>query len=387
MALVYFDHAATTPPFEEVVQTVSEVMKGIYGNPSSLHRKGVEAETLLNRARSVAAAALKTSPDSLVFTSGGTESNNLAILGLAAATGRRKKHFITTEIEHPSVYECFKRLERDGHDVTFISPDGEGRVNPDDIANAVRPDTVLVSVMHVNSETGVIQPVEEIGRRLAEFPRVRFHVDAAQSVGKLPIDPEAAGIDLMTVSAHKFFGPKGVGILYKKPSVPLEPLFCGGGQESGWRSGTENVPLIVGMAKALRICTENREQFAATLYGLRKKLVQALREIDGVRVTGSGEETKMAPHIVHFRAPGIKSEVLLHDLERQGFCVSSRSACSSGSEEPSRVLLAMGLSEAEAVSGIRISLSHTHTPQEIEALAAAVARSLSSLIKVSGGVH
>lgn len=386
--MIYFDHAATTPPFEDVVRTVAEVMSDIYGNPSSLHRKGAEAETLLNRARSVAAETLSVPPEGIVFTSGGTESNNLAIFGCVDALNRRsKKHFITTMIEHPSVYECFKRLEEDGHDVTYVLPDKDGRVRPDDIAGAVRPETVMVSVMHVNNETGIIQPVEEIGRRLKQFPRVRFHVDAVQSVGKLALDPQAAGIDYLSVSAHKCHGPKGVGILYKHPSAPLSPLLCGGGQESGLRSGTENVPLIVGMAKALRMCAERREQNAAAMHANRRRLMAALKEISGVRVTGSGDEAAEAPHIVHFRVPGVKAEVLLHDLERQGFYVSSRSACSSGTEKPSRVLLAMGLSEGEAASGIRISLSPAHKADEVDALAAAIAGSVSQLIKQTEGVR
>jgi len=383
----YFDYSATTPPLAEVVRTVSEVMSDIYGNPSSLHRKGVEAEALLDRARGIAAGVLGVPEDSIIFTSGGTESNNLAIFGLAAALDRRKKHFITTMIEHPSVYECFKRLERDGHEVTYVAPDGEGRISPDTIAAAIRPDTVMVSVMHVNNETGAIQPVEEIGKLLAGFPRVRFHVDAVQSVGKLILNPQEAGIDYLSVSAHKFYGPKGVGLLYKNPAAPLSPLLCGGGQEFGLRSGTENVPLIVGMAKALRICAEQREQNAARMRSLRERLIGALSSIHGVRVTGSADSAKWAPHIVHFRAPGVKAEVLVHELERQGFYVSSQSACSSGSDKPSRVLLAMGLPEEEAASGIRVSLSHTHTEGDVDALAAAVAESVPRLIKQTEGVR
>ena len=374
----YFDHSASAPPYDEAVKAIAEVMSVYYGNPSSLHRVGAEAERLLKQARFVIASTLGAKPEQIVCTSGGTESNNLAIRGAAAAFAGRGRHYITTQIEHDSVYECFRKLERDGADVTYVGPDASGAVRVDDVLAALRDDTALVSVMHVNNETGAVQPIEQLGRALARYPRVLFHVDAVQSWGKLPLAPAEWGVDMLALSAHKCGGPRGAGVLYRRSGLKLEPIMHGGGQEYGLRPGTENVPLIVGMAKACRMNADTLGSDAARLRDRRAELIERLAHMRGVRLTVP-RPTHCAPHIVHFTVPGVRAEVLLHALEQQGFYASSRSACSSGKHEPSRVLTAMGYSEAEASSGIRISLSQAHRAEQVAALADAIDASVRGL--------
>ncbi|MDU5946595.1 MAG: cysteine desulfurase family protein, partial [Paenibacillus macerans] len=338
--MIYFDHAATTPPYKEVTETVAEVMARHYGNPSSLHRLGEESDRLLNKAREVCAAALSVSPKEIVFTGGATESNNTAIKGAALQYTNRGKHLITTETEHPSVYECCKQLESWGWEVTYLPVDADGLVAAEQVQAALRQDTVLVSVMHVNNETGTLQPVEEIGAMLKDkAPRVLFHVDGVQGFGKLPLAVKGSGIDLYSLSAHKLRGPKGVGLLYVREGLKLSPLLAGGDQEGGLRSGTENIPYIVAFAKALRLATEGQPGRAAKLGALKDRLLRGLIALPELLINTPGAS---APHIVHFSYPGTKAEALLHMLEVEGFFVSTRSACSSRRSEPSRVLLAMG---------------------------------------------
>lgn len=375
----YFDHSATTPPYDEVVDAVREVMSRYYGNPSSIHRIGIDAERMVAKARETIASRLNVSPEEIVFTSGGTESNNLAIVGAARQYAGRGRHLVTTEIEHASVYEVFRELEREGYEVTYVKPDATGKVPAESVLGAVREDTILVSVMHVNNEIGTIQPIREIGLGLKANRRVLFHVDAVQSVGKLPIDPAGWGIDLMSASAHKIRGPKGVGLLFKRKGVTLKPMLLGGGQEDGLRSGTENVPGIVGMAKALRMTTERREASFARLAGLRSRLLTHIKAIPELVYNGSEREADMAPHIVNVSAPGFKSEVVVHALEEHGCYISTKSACSSGEDLPSRVLLAIGADESRALSGLRISLSPDHSPEDVDLLAKALARTVEQL--------
>lgn len=372
--MIYFDHAATTPPYEDVTRTVAEVMARHYGNPSSLHRLGEESGKLLDKAREVCAAALQVNPREIVFTSGATESNNLAIKGTALQFANRGKHLITTQTEHPSVLESCKQLEAWGWEVTYLPVDGDGRVTAGQVLKAVRQDTVLVSVMHVNNETGTVQPVAEIGKILKEKAlRVLFHVDGVQGFGKLPLSLAGRGIDLYSLSAHKLRGPKGVGLLYVREGLLLAPLLAGGGQEGGLRSGTENVPYIVAFAKAMRLAAEGQVTRAVKLSKLQERLNRGLAELPELTVNSPSSG---APHIVHFSYPGMKAEALLHMLEEHGFFVSTRSACSSKRSEPSRVLLAMGKSKEAAASGIRISLGEEHTEQDIDALLEALKRSL-----------
>lgn len=375
--MIYFDHAATTPPYEDVAKTVAEVMARHYGNPSSLHRLGEESAKLLDKAREVSAAALGVRPREIVFTGGATESNNMAIKGVALQFAGRGKHLITAATEHPSVLESVKQMVSWGWEATILPVDGDGCVTVDQVRAALRPDTVLVSVMHINNETGTVQPVEEIGRMLKTVaPRVMFHVDGVQGFGKLPLSLADSGIDLYGLSAHKLRGPKGVGLLYVREGLQLAPLLAGGGQEGGYRSGTENIPYIVAFSKALRLAAEGREARSTKLYRLRERLTRGLAELTELTVNSPAQG---APHIVHFSYPGMKAEALLHMLEEEGFFVSTRSACSSKRSEPSRVLLAMGKSKEVASSGIRISLGDEHEERDIDALLAALRQSVKRL--------
>ncbi|CAM3434597.1 cysteine desulfurase family protein [Marinicrinis lubricantis] len=377
--VVYLDYAATTPPFKQVTEVVTEVMEKYFGNPSSLHRLGMEAERLLERSREVHAGLLQVKADQIVFTSGGTESNNLAVKGTAFKYQNRGKHLVTTQIEHACVYESFRQLQSFGFDVTYVKPDEQGIVHLEDIQRAVRPDTILVSVMHVNNETGAIQPIEAIGKWLKAQHKILFHVDAVQSVGKLPIAINDWGIDLLSMSAHKINGPRGTGILVKKSSMELEPLMSGGGQEMGFRSGTENVAAIVGMAKALRMTLDGREVHTKRMAVQRERIKNAIQQIPELILNGPEEPEHCAPHIINFSFPGMKSEVVLHALEKHGFYVSSRSACSSSDSRPSRVLEAMGLSRARAASGIRISLGANTMDEEISELIQKIEQTVTEL--------
>lgn len=379
----YFDHAATTPPHEEVIRTVAEVMAQHFGNASSLHRLGEDSGKLLARAREVCASALDVRPGELVFTSGGTESNNLAIVGSMRQFRHRGNHIVTTSIEHPSVYETCKYLESQGMEITYVQPDEHGSVKVEDILSAVRQDTVLVSVMHVNNETGAIQPVSDIGVSLKKmFPRVIFHVDGVQGFGKVPLSLKQSKVDLYSLSAHKFQGPKGIGLLYIREGLALSPLFHGGGQEGGRRSGTENIPYIVGMAKAMRLARDRQDSITQKLGKLKSMLEEGLSRIPGLILNSPPSG---APHIVHFSYPGMKAETMLHMLEEEGFFVSTRSACSSKKSEPSRVLLSMNRSLETALSGIRISLGPEHVVEDITGLIQAIEVAVGRLQILRGG--
>lgn len=374
--MIYLDYAASTPPYPEVVDTVGTLMQQYYGNPSSLHAAGAEADRLLRQAAGVMAERLQADQREIIFTSGGTESNNMAIFGTVQAFASRGRHLITSGIEHASVHACFQALEQQGYEVTYLPADETGVVSAEAVAAALRQDTVLVSLMAVNNETGRIQPIWDVAELLRDRPKTVFHVDAVQAAGKLPLALAGKGIDLLSLSAHKFHGPRGAGVLYKRTGLDIAPLLRGGGQQDGFRSGTENTPAIVGMAKAFRMVTDRMAEEVPRLAAMRERLVQALSGDERIRMTGTADGSGMAPHIVHFRIPGIKAEAMVHFLEREGFCVSSQSACSSGEEKPSRVLLAMGLSEREATSGIRVSLGPDTMPEDMDRLAEAMKRIL-----------
>ncbi|WP_223070268.1 cysteine desulfurase family protein [Paenibacillus caui] len=383
----YFDHAASTPPHQDVVQTIAEVMERHYGNPSSLHRAGEDSAKLLRRAREVCAQALSVQPGEIVFTSGATESNNLAVKGAAFQYIKRGKHIVTTTVEHPSVYEACRHLELLGFEVTYVPVQADGRAAADQVLQSVRKDTVLVSVMHVNNETGSIQPVEDIGRRLkAEHPRVLFHVDGVQGFGKVPLALSESGIDLYSLSAHKIRGPKGTGLLYVHSGVKLFPQLSGGGQEGGMRSGTENVPSLVGMAKAFRLAKDASEANVRNWRLLQSWIVDEISGIPGLVLNSSAEAAVSAPHIIHFSYPGMKPEVLLHCLEDEGMAVSTKSACSSKISEPSRILLAMGKDRETASSGIRISLGDEHTMDDAKELIHALKAAVQRLNGLKGGM-
>ncbi|MGK5507377.1 cysteine desulfurase family protein [Brevibacillus formosus] len=362
--MIYLDNSATTRPHPQVIETVRRAMESYYGNPSSLHQKGVEAENVLKQARKVAAQYLGCKESEVIFTSGGTESNNTAIKGVAFQYQNRGKHIITTQVEHPAVYDVCKQLEGLGFAVTYLPVDREGRVSVEAVQKAMRPDTILVSVMHVNNELGTIQPILEIGQWLKQFPKVLFHVDAVQGIGKVPLRIKDSGIDLLSVSAHKFYGPRGVGILYKREGLIIHPLMMGGGQEGGVRSGTENLPAIAGMAKAIRILEELGSVEMIRLQKLNQQLREGIPTIEGCIV--NTPEANTAPHIMNLSVPGVKAEVLLHALEEKGFLISTKSACSSKVNEPSRVLTAIGIERDCALSSLRISLGRENTAEDIQ---------------------
>ncbi len=366
--MIYLDNAATTRVFPEVAETVMEAMTATYGNPSSMHRMGFEAEKKIHSAAETIAKILKAEPKEIVFTSGGTESNNLALIGGAEGYGRRGKHIITTAIEHASVHRPLEELKNRGYEITFLPVDERGIVKTDCLRRALRPDTILVSVMYVNNEVGSVQPIEEIGRIVKEYdPEILFHVDAVQAFGKMPIYPRRLGIDLLSASGHKIHGPKGTGFLYIRERKKIKPIILGGGQQKDMRSGTENVPGIAGMAVAAERMEQDREKVREHLIRCRERLLEGALSIGDVR-DNSGE----APHIASLSFPGVKSEVLLHALEEKGICVSSGSACSSNHPGVSGTLREMGLKKEEYESTIRFSFSYETTLEEIDGTVSAL---------------
>lgn len=383
--MVYLDNSATTRTDPEVIRVMADVMEKVYGNPSSLHGVGDKAHRLIGEAREAVARTLGVQPREIVFTSGGTESNNLAIKGVAEQFRNRGRHLITTEVEHPSVYQAFRQLEERGWRVTYLPVDRLGRVSEEDVEKALTEDTVLVSVMHVNNEVGTIQPVEAIGRVLRSKPKVIFHVDAVQAFGKLELDPVRWGVDLLSISGHKFHGPKGVGALYIREGLRLTPLLAGGGQEGGLRSGTENVPGIAGLAKAA-ILAQQRRETVRQWQRWKEELIQAVTSrLEGVVVNGDTTTEGGAPHILSLSFPGLKSEVIVHALEQEKVFVSSKSACSSKKETPSRVLTAMGLDDRTAIGSIRISMGYDTVESDIRQCAQALIRVIPELQRVMKG--
>lgn len=385
VGMVYLDNSATTRTDPEVIRVMADVMEKVYGNPSSLHGIGDKAHRLIGEAREAVARTLGVQPREIVFTSGGTESNNLAIKGVAEQFRNRGRHLITTEVEHPSVYQAFRQLEERGWRVTYLPVDRLGRVSEEDVEKALTEDTVLVSVMHVNNEVGTIQPVEAIGRVLRSKPKVIFHVDAVQAFGKVELDPVRWGVDLLSISGHKFHGPKGVGALYIREGLRLSPLLAGGEQEGGLRSGTENVPGIAGLAKAA-ILAQQRRETVRQWQRWKEELIQAVTSrLEGVVVNGDTTTEGGAPHILSLSFPGLKSEVIVHALEQEKVFVSSKSACSSKKETPSRVLTAMGLDDRTAIGSIRISMGYDTVESDIRQCAQALIRVIPELQRVMKG--
>lgn len=369
---IYLDNSATTRCFPEAAALMNEIFLEDYGNPSSMHHRGVTAERRVLEAKKTLAGLLKVKEKNLYFTSCGTESDNLAIIGGALAAQRRGRHLITTRIEHPAVLEAMKYLEAQGFEITYLGVDRDGLVSAEEAAAAVRPDTILVSVMHTNNEIGSVQPIEEIGRAVkAVNPRVLFHVDAVQGFGKSLILPKRMHIDFLAASGHKIHGPKGVGLLYVADGVRLEPILHGGGQQGGMRSGTENVPGIAGMALAAKLLCGNLDEDRQRLFAMKNRLIDRLREIPDIEFNGRTDETA-APHILSVRVRGVRAEVLLHALEDKGIYVSSGSACSSNHPRPSETLAAIGTPASEMDNSIRMSLSVMNTMEEMDAAAQAV---------------
>ena len=362
----YLDNSATTVCEPGVVEKVVQMMSVIYGNPSAMHNKGVEAENYIKVAKEIIAKTMKVQEKELIFTSGGTESNNLAIMGCAAANHRMGKHLITTKIEHPSVGNVMKHMEEEGFEVTYLPVDENGIVKLDKLKEALRPDTMLVSVMHVNNEIGAVQPIEEIGKIVkANNKATLFHVDAIQGYGKYRIYPKKMGIDLLSVSGHKIHGPKGVGFLYCDSKVKIKPIIFGGGQQKDLRSGTENVPGIVGLAEAAKEIYADFEEKIQHLYEVKEYFVEKVTELEGTKINGlTGKES--APHVVSVSFPGIRSEVLLHSLEDKEIYASAGSACSSNKPAVSATLKAINAPKEHLDSTLRFSFSVHTTKEEID---------------------
>ncbi len=397
---IYLDNSSTTRCFPEVGKLMADIMCNDYGNPSSAHHMGVVAEEHIKTAKNSLSALLRCKPEELYFTSGGTESDNLAILGAARANKRSGNHIITTVIEHPAVLRTMEQLQEEGFDITYLPVDKDGIVSIDSIERAISGDTILISVMHTNNEIGSLQPIAAIGGLLKrKYPKIIFHVDAVQGFGKAVIHPVEAGIDMMSVSAHKIHGPKGVGFLYIAGKTKIRPVLYGGGQQNGLRSGTENVAGIAGMAMAAEKLYAGLEEERERLYGLKEFLIKGMLAFEDVRINGvpgmndgrvdteeglKALETAVretAPHIVSVSFGGVRAEVLLHALEEKGIYVSAGSACATHKPEPSRTLQAIGLKRDYLEGTLRFSFSTFTTQEELKAVLEAVGELLPELRK------
>lgn len=362
----YLDNSATTKVSETVKNLMVKVMMEDYGNPSSLHMKGVEAEKYIKNSKEIISKILKVEPKEIVYTSGGTESNNLALIGCAMANKRAGNHIITSSIEHASVLATMKFLEDNGFSITYLPVDNNGHVSLEALREAMTSETILVSVMHVNNEIGAIEPIEEISKIIkAVNPQVVFHVDGIQSFGKLMINPRKMGIDMLSVSGHKIHGPKGSGFLYISDKVKIKPVIFGGGQQKGMRSGTENVPAIAGIGQAAKEAYENFDEKIARMTELKDYLIDRVTEIENVTVN-SKKGSDSAPHVISISFNGVRSEVMLHALEDKGIYVSSGSACSSNKPSVSATLKGIGLTPEQIDSTVRFSLCYETTKEDID---------------------
>lgn len=362
----YLDNSATTKCFDEVKDIVVKTMTEDYGNPSAMHLKGVEAEKYVKEAAAAIAKTLKVQEKEIFFTSGGTESDNWALVGTALANCRQGKHIITTSFEHAAVSAPLDWLKGQGYDLTVIPVDEKGNLSMEELEAAIRPDTILVSTMYVNNEVGAVVPVEAVAKLVHEKnPKTVYHVDAIQGYGKYRIYPKRAGIDLLSVSSHKIHGPKGVGFLYVSEKVKIQPLILGGGQQKGMRSGTDNVPGIAGLGTAARMVYEDHEEKIEKLRALKSYLAENLSAMERVVINGPAPEDG-APHIVNASFLGVRSEVLLHTLEEKGIYVSAGSACSSHKRAASATMTAISADKERRESAIRFSLSEFTTKEELD---------------------
>ncbi|MFJ7753432.1 cysteine desulfurase family protein [Peribacillus muralis] len=377
--MIYFDNSATTKPYPEVLESFLKVSSDYFGNPSSLHGLGVQSEKLLSAARKQVADLLQVNSSEIYFTSGGTEGNNLAIKGAAHSRMNRGKHIITTAIEHPSVEDACQSLMHTGFEITILPVNESGQIELMDLKDALREDTVLVSIMHVNNEVGSVQPIAEVGKVLSQYPNVLFHVDNVQGAGKVPLSLREAYVDICTFSGHKIHGLKGTGFLYVREGVRIDPLFHGGNQETKIRSGTENVAGIVALSKAFRISMNNQLLYHDKLEQIKKYLYKGLMEMQGVLVNSPEEG---APHILNFSVPLLKSEVLLHALESDGIIVSTTSACSSKKRTVSKTVDAMFHDQARSESVIRISTTYGNGLDEAKQVLAAIQKIVANLEKI-----
>ena len=357
--MIYFDNAATTKIYDDALTSYVQVSQKFFGNPSSLHQLGVDAYQVLTKARTQVASLLSVQPEEIFFTSGGTESNNWAIKGTALEKSVFGKHIITTKIEHPSVLQTCKQLERFGFEVTYLDVDSKGIVNVDQLKESLRKDTILVSVMAVNNEVGAVQPIAEIAKVLEEYPSIHFHVDAVQAVERASQLLAIGRIDLLSLSAHKFHGPRGVGIMYKKFGRKIQALLTGGGQEKGERSTTENLPGIVATTKALRMALEEESVTGE----LRSQLWKELATKPEIRIFSPEDG---ASHVLCFAIKGVRGEVVVHAFENHGIYISTTSACSSKKADSSSTLYAMDVPTEWATGAVRVSFSNDNTKEEVE---------------------
>ncbi len=381
MEEIYLDNSSTTRPYPEVIDFMGTALDKNFGNPSSLHQKGIEAEKLVEEARRRIASFFTDREDEIYFTSGGTEANNLAVKGAALRNRNRGNHLITSQVEHPSVLNCFRYLEQEeGFSVDYLPVDNRGFVDPEQVKKLVKKETIMVSIMHVNNEIGTVQPLEEVGPLVKDAnPSILFHVDAVQSFARMALDINSWQADLVSCSGHKIHGPRGAGCLWAKKGTLLQPLFHGGGQERELRPGTENVPAIAGFGLAAKLTGESRQRKAAALGSLKLSFYQAL-ENSGVELYVNGPLPENgAVHIINISFPGLPSEVLLHSLEERGIFASSGSACHSRKPEPSHILQTLGLSEERLQSALRFSFSFYNSEQEMEFAAAQIAEAVREL--------
>jgi cysteine desulfurase len=379
--MIYLDNSATTKPDGAVLESFNQVSNKYFANPASIHSFGATSEKLLVKAREQAAQLLQVDTDEVIFTSGGTEGNNMAIKGIALQHQKRGKHIITTEIEHPAVYEACAGLEKLGFSITYLPVNEKGVISVNDVEKAIRDDTILLSVMHVNNEIGSIQPIEEIAKIAKKYPKLFFHVDDVQGVGKVPLQLKDSGVDLCTFSGHKIHGLKGTGLLYVKNGTALFPLFHGGEQEMNIRSGTVNVAGNVAMVKALRLIKEKEAKELDKLEAMKHYLLRELSQMEDVVLNSSAEG---APHIINFSVPGVKPEVLIHMLGEEDIFLSTKSACSSKSKDESKVLAACGFSYERNISGLRVSLSYHNTMEEMKVFIQVLQKAITQFKKALG---
>ena len=369
MKEIYLDNSATTKVYPEVAKLMTQIMLEDYGNPSSMHTKGVDAEKYVTLATKQISKALKVQDKEILFTSGGTESDNLALIGTARANCRAGKHIITTKIEHPAILKTVEYLATEGFEIDCLSVDSMGRISLTELEDKLRPDTILVSIMHTNNEVGSLQPIAEAGALIKKKnPNCLFHVDAVQGFGKAEIYPRKMNIDLLSVSGHKIHGPKGIGILYVGEKVKIKPISYGGGQQKGMRNGTLNVPGIAGIGLATEMITKDLQANRERLYELKEFFLQEVSKLERVSINGCdpAKVRETAPHIINISVKGLRSEVMLHALEEKGVYVSAGSACASHSKKESSTLKSMGATPEEMDGALRISMSEFTTREELE---------------------
>ncbi|WP_077299043.1 cysteine desulfurase family protein [Virgibacillus pantothenticus] len=377
--MIYLDNSATTKPEASVLKSFEKVSTDFFANPSSIHPLGGESEKLLHQAKDQAATLLEVARSEIVFTSGGTEGNNLAIKGIALEHQHRGKHIITTAVEHASVYEACKSLEKLGFNITYLPVNQDGIINVNDLQAAIQDDTILISIMHVNSELGSIQPIKEVGAIAKKYPKLFFHVDHVQGLGKVPLSLKDSGIDLCTMSGHKIHGLKGTGLLYIRNRTTLFPLFHGGAQEQAKRSGTENLAGAVSFVRALRLILERERTHKHELLQMQQYIRKELEKLPDVFVN---TPLHAAPHIINFSVPGVKPEVLIHLLAENDIYISTKSACSSKQTDESKILAACGLPKKRTTSALRVSLTYTNTMEELQQFMGILRRNIQQLKKV-----